>query len=94
MLVSLEEIEKEWKKDYGLIEIHKLAKFYGINRDLFQGKDIALETILDVVFNNTKVHRGNFLEVSDVRLMQTSFLSISILFCVIFLSSTVSLYIC
>ena len=57
----------EWKQEFGIHDVNNLAKFNGIKRDLFQSDDVILKTWIDVAFNDVKIHRGNFVNPSQVR---------------------------
>jgi len=62
LYVDLDQTELEWKKEYGLFDLHKLARFYGITQDAFNGDDIVVKTWLDIAFNDEKIHRGNVVQ--------------------------------
>ncbi|XP_057292192.1 39S ribosomal protein L38, mitochondrial-like [Hydractinia symbiolongicarpus] len=62
LMVSLEDIDKEWRKEFGLFDLNNLSKFYGLNRDLFNNDDVVAKVWLDVAFNDVKIHRGNIIE--------------------------------
>jgi len=65
--ISVDEVEEDWRREFGLAEINKLATFYAIDRDLFNGETFAMQTWLDVSFNDTlKIHRGNILHAGQL----------------------------
>lgn len=66
LFLPLDEIEEEWKQEFGLLDVNKLAKFNGIKRDLYQSDDVILKTWLDVAFNDVKIHRGNLVNPSQL----------------------------
>ena len=65
-MIGLEEVEKEWREEFGLLELSKLSRFYGINRDLFNNEDIVAKTWIDIAFNDVKIHRGNIVAPAKV----------------------------
>ena len=67
LMVSIDDIEEEWRNEFGLIDINNLTKFYGINRDLFNNNDVTAETWLDISFDKLKIHRGNMIEPKELR---------------------------
>jgi len=60
--ISIDEVEENWREEYGLSDVSKLSNFYGINRDVFNNKDIKVSTFLDISFDTLKIHRGNMVE--------------------------------
>lgn len=66
LLISIDEVEEEWRQEFGLQEISNLASFYGIHRDIFDNKAIPMQTWLDVSFGASKIHRGNMLSAAQL----------------------------
>ena len=64
--VDLDVIREEWRKEFGLLDVNKVSSFYGINRDVFNGEDFIVKTWLDVMFNDIRIHRGNFVQPNQV----------------------------
>jgi len=65
--ISVDEVEEEWRQEFGLAEINKLAEFYAIDRDLFNGQALPMQTWLDVSFNDSlNIHRGNLLTAGNL----------------------------
>ena len=64
--VDLGVIREEWRKEFGLLDVNKVSSFYGINRDVFNGEDFIVKTWLDVMFNDIRIHRGNFVQPNQV----------------------------
>ena len=64
--VDLDVIREEWRKEFGLLDVNKVSSFYGINRDVFNGEDFIVKTWLDVMFNDVRIHRGNFVQPNQV----------------------------
>jgi len=66
VFLPLDEIEAEWRKEFGLFDVNKLIRFNGISSDLFKSDDVIMKTWLDVAFNDVKIHRGNLVAPSQV----------------------------
>ena len=64
--VDLDVIREEWRKEFGSLDVNKVSSFYGINRDVFNGEDFIVKTWLDVMFNDIRIHRGNFVQPNQV----------------------------
>ncbi len=67
--IPLSTVKDEWVKTRGLREVSFLAKYYGIFRDIFGGKEFKPSVWLDVDFENQKSHRGNIIEPAEVSCM-------------------------
>ncbi len=68
MKIPLETVKIEWAKTRGLREVAFLAKYYGIFKHVFKGKEFKPQVWLDVNYENTRVHRGNIIQPSEVHL--------------------------
>lgn len=66
LMISVDDVENEWQEEYGFDDVNNVAKFYGINRDLFDNKDVNVETWLDIEFGSLKIHRGNIVTPSEM----------------------------
>jgi len=72
LLVCLDDVEADWRADFGLADIEHLASFYGIDRDMFGGNKIDLNTWLDVSFEASNIHRGNIVKASELLTQPTN----------------------
>jgi len=66
LMISVDDVEQDWQEEYGFDDINNLSRFYGINRDLFNNKDVNIETWLGISFGNTNIHRGNIVSPTEL----------------------------
>ena len=74
--IPLDKVKGEWSKTRGLKEVAFLAKYYGIFRDLFDGKEYQPNIWLDIEYQNVFAHRGNIIAPSEVCTVSQRMLSI------------------
>ncbi|XP_065064199.1 large ribosomal subunit protein mL38-like [Rhopilema esculentum] len=63
--IPLDKVKEEWSKTRGLKEVAFLAKYYGIFRDLFDGKEYQPNIWLDIEYQNVFAYRGNIIAPSE-----------------------------